>query len=512
MTKEKRPMVPVRKNQVIEVSIEDMTEDGEGIGKLEGYPLFLSNAVVGDRVEAVVTKPGKGYGYAKVLRIIEPSRDRIKPRCPVAGPCGGCQLQSLTYEAQLRFKEQKVAACLSRLGGIDAPPVRPIIGMDEPWGYRNKAQYPVTAAADGRIVCGFYGAHSHRVVESDGCLLGSPRQTELLTAVREWMEECGVAPYDEETGKGVVRHVLIREASSDGSGSVSDEAFRDHDRNNERNPAMAACESGLHDRDHDPNYVSQDRISSSDMRGRPQSMVCVVSNKKKLPAADALVKKLSEHGVNSVSYNINTEKTNVIMGASTCLLSGTMYIQDHIGGNTYRISPGSFFQVNKRQTLRLYEEALKAAGLTGNETVWDLYCGAGTISLFLAAKAAFVHGVEVVESAVEDAKVNASLNGITNVDFTAARAEELLPKLHSEGRLKADVVVVDPPRKGCGRELIDTLLSLLPEKIVYVSCNPSTLARDVKLLSGAYSLAYVQPVDMFPQTVGVEAVAQLLKL
>jgi 23S rRNA (uracil1939-C5)-methyltransferase len=462
MSKDHKLTVPVIKNQVVELYIEDMTEDGEGIGKFEGYPLFLSNTVVGDRVEAAVTKPGRGYGYARLLRILVPSADRVEPRCPVAGPCGGCQLQSLGYEAQLRFKEQKVSSCLKRLGGLDEPPVRPVIGMEDPWGYRNKAQYPVAAAADGRIVCAFYGARSHRIVETEGCLLGSQRQTELLATVKEWMEERGIAPYDEETGKGVVRHVLIREAS----------------------PA-----SGL--------------------AGGSQAMVCVVSNKKKLPAADALVEKLAGLGVDSVSYNINTEKTNVIMGDDTRLLSGVPYIQDRIGHNEYRISPRSFFQVNKRQTSRLYEEVLKAAGLTGNEIVWDLYCGTGTISLFLAEKAAFVHGVEVVEAAVEDAKANAALNGIANVDFTAARAEELLPRLHDEGRLKADVVVVDPPRKGCGRELIDTLLSLLPARIVYVSCNPSTMARDVKLLSEKYALLYAQPVDMFPQTVGVECCALL---
>lgn len=462
MSKNSRLTLPVSKNQVVTLFIEDMTEDGEGIGKYEGYPLFLSNTVVGDRVEAVVTKPGKGYGYAKVLRVIEPSRDRTESHCPVAGPCGGCQLQSLTYESQLVFKERKVTACLKRLGGITDPPVRPVIGMEEPWGYRNKAQYPVSAAPDGRIVCGFYGAHSHRIVETEGCLLGSPRQTELLRAVKKWMEECGVSPYDEETGKGVVRHVLIREASSE-----------------------------------------------TDQTAVPQSMVCIVSNREKLPAADELAKRLASMGVDSVSYNINTEKTNVIMGRRTRLLSGTPYIQDRIGSKIYRISPGSFFQVNKKQTVRLYEETVKAAGLTGKETVWDLYCGTGTISLFLAEKAAFVHGVEVVESAVEDARENAALNGITNVDFIAARAEELLPKLHEEGRLEADVVVVDPPRKGCGRELVDTLVSLLPEKIVYVSCNPSTLARDIRLFSERYSLVYAQPVDMFPQTVGIETICLL---
>ena len=446
------------KNQKLELFIEDMTDNGEGIGKAEGYPLFVAGAVPGDRVEALVLKAGKGYGFAKTVRVVTPSPDRTEPRCPVAGPCGGCQLQNLTYGAQLSFKERKVASCLSRIGGVADPPVRPILGMDDPWNYRNKAQYPVSLSPDGRLMCGFYGARSHRIVEAGQCLLGSPRQTEILAVVREWMEENGIAPYDEASGKGVVRHILIRE-SSDGS----------------------------------------------------QSMVCVVANRDRLPAAEELVKKLKDSSVTSVSFNVNKEKTNVILGHKTVPLSGPPYIEDRIGENIYRVSPASFFQVNKRQTEVLYREALAAANLTGNEEVWDLYCGTGTITLFLARHAAVVHGVEVVAAAVADARANAARNNIRNVDFTAARAEELIPKLSAAGRFTADVVVVDPPRKGCGSELLATLLDAKPARIVYVSCDPATLARDVKVLSEKYRLEFAQPVDMFPQTVGVETIVQLSK-
>lgn len=454
-----KDLAPVAKNQTLELFVEDMTDNGEGIGKKDGYPLFVSGAVVGDRVEALVLKAGRGYGFAKTLRVIEPSPDRVEPRCPVAAPCGGCQLQNLSYEAQLAFKQKKVSSCLSRIGGIAEPPVRPILGMEEPWRYRNKAQYPVAPGEGDVALCGFYGSRSHRIVQNQDCLLGSRLQTRILVAVKDWMEECDIEPYDETTGRGLLRHILIRD-NQDGS----------------------------------------------------QAMVCLVINARKLPEADRLAEHLAAvPSVVSISYNINLERNNVILGRQTKPVKGPLYIEDRIGDNLYRVSPGSFFQVNKRQTAVLYREALAAADLSGTETVWDLYCGTGTITLFLAQSAAKVYGVEVAASAVKDAKANAARNGIANAEFFEGRAEEFLPALYREGKLTADVVVVDPPRKGCGKELVDTLLELAPGKIVYVSCDPATLARDVKLLSGKYDLVYAQPVDMFPQTVGVECVCKLVK-
>lgn len=454
-------METVEKNQLVTVKIEDMTDKGEGIGKVNGYTLFLKDTVMGDVVEARVMKTKKTYGYARLLRVLEPSPDRREPRCPVAGPCGGCQLQSMTYEAQLRFKERKVREHLIRLGGQENPPVRPTLGMEDPWEYRNKAQFPVGRGRDGQVIAGFYGARSHRIVETERCFLGGPVQQEILEIVKGWMEAFHIAPYEEETGKGLVRHVLIRESETTG-----------------------------------------------------QRMVCLVINGKRLPAAEALTERLRQvPGMDSISYNINRERTNVILGRELVSLWGPLYIEDMIGENRYRISPLAFYQVNKRQTEVLYRTALACAGLTGGETVWDLYCGTGTISLFLARQARQVYGVEIVPEAVANARENARLNGISNAEFFVGKAEEVLPEQYRAGKAAADVIVVDPPRKGCDGKLLSTILDMAPEKVVYVSCDSATLARDVKVLTeGGYRLETAQPVDMFPWTVGVETVVLLSKL
>lgn len=456
----------MEKNAIVRLDIEDMTEDGEGIGKADGYPVFVRDAVIGDTVQARVVKAGKTYGYGRLMEVLTPSPDRAVPRCPVSGPCGGCQLQQISYEAQLSFKKRKVESSLRRIGGLTDIQVLPVIGMENPWEYRNKCQVPVREDASGRIQMGFYAGRSHRIVETPHCFLADPVNERILALVRSHMEGLRIRPYNEQTGKGLVRHVLIRRAMSSG-----------------------------------------------------EILVCLILNGKKLPGADLLISSLREiPGMTSVSVNINTRRDNVILGPETVNLFGPGYIRDRIGDITFRISPESFYQVNPVQTEKLYQTALSAAGLTGNETVWDLYCGIGTISLFLARHAAKVYGVEIVPAAVENARANAADNGITNAEFHQGRAEQVFPayckqELARSGRMpEADVIVVDPPRKGCDAILLQTILQMAPRRIVYVSCNAATLARDLKILTaGGYAVRMVQPVDMFPQTVGIETVALLTR-
>ncbi len=443
----------MKKNDIFEMDIVDMSEEGEGIGKIEGYTLFVKDTVIGDRARVKVIKAKKNYGYGKLMELLSPSKDRVAPLCPAAAPCGGCQLQALSYPAQLAFKEQKVRNQLKRLGGFAAPMVLPVIGMGTPYGYRNKAQFPIRRGKDGRIIAGFYAGRTHSVIETPRCYLGDPVNEKVLKIVISWMEKWGLAPYDEVNHSGLVRHVLIRTGER----------------------------------------MEEDR----------QLMVCLVINAAKLPRAQELTEALlAVPGMTSISYNINREKTNVILGKEVRHLYGEGYITDTIGGLRYRISPQSFFQVNREQTEKLYATALDYAGLTGREKVWDLYCGTGTITLFLARQAGRVRGVEIIPAAIEDARANAKANGIENAVFYVGKAEEVLPRHYQETGENADVIVVDPPRKGCGRELLDTILAMEPERVVYVSCEPSTLARDLKILcEEKYELVKAQPVDMFPQTV-----------
>lgn len=452
----------MEKNQLVQVTIQDMTENGEGIGKVDGYTLFIKDTVIGDRVSAKIMKAKKTYGYARVMEVLEPSPDRVTPRCPVAGPCGGCQLQAMSYEAQLRFKQRKVQNHLERIGGFTDVTVEPVIGMKEPWHYRNKAQFPIRANREGKIIAGFYAGRTHSVIETEQCYLGLPVNEQILAIVKKWMEENHIAPYDETSGKGLVRHVLIRVARATG-----------------------------------------------------QVMVCLIINGKKLRGTETLVERLRTiPGMTSISYNVNLERTNVILGREVVLLWGDDSIEDCIGDISFRISPLSFFQVNPEQTEKLYGKALEFAGLTGGETVWDLYCGIGTISLFLAQKAGKVYGVEIVPAAIENAKENAVRNGFTNTEFFVGKAEEVLPQWYAEHGEPADVIVVDPPRKGCDEALLQVMLQMSPQRMVYVSCDSATLARDLKLLcgSGEYRIEKVQPVDMFAQGVGIETVVLLSKV
>lgn len=471
------------KNDILEVEIIDQGTTGEGIGKIEGYALFVKDTVIGDVVRVKIMKAKKNYAFAKLVEVVKPSPYRVEPVCPKAGSCGGCQLQAMNYQQQLKFKEEKVYNNIKRIGGITEFEMKPIMGMEElclkgkeengPFHYRNKAQFPVGVNREGQIVSGFYAGRTHSIVEIDSCALGMQRDesqaesdvnARVMEIVKTFMEVRGITPYDEKSHKGLVRHVLIRIGAKTG-----------------------------------------------------QVMVCVVINGDNLPYFQELVEQLlTIQGMSDISININKEKNNVILGKKIVSLYGLGYIEDYIGDVKFRISPLSFFQVNPTQTEKLYGKALEYAGLTGNETVWDLYCGIGSISLFLAKSAKKVIGVEIVPEAIRDARINAEINGIENAEFLVGAAEEVVPKYfeehHGEAECRPDVIVVDPPRKGCDEVLLKTMVQMAPERIVYVSCDSATLARDLKWLEGnGYKVKEVTPCDMFGQTVHVESVVLMSK-
>ena len=447
-----------RKNDIVTLEIVDCGTDGEGIGKADGFTVFVKDAVIGDTVTAKIMKAKKNYGYGRLMEILKPSPYRVDPICPSARQCGGCQLQAVSYEEQKAFKEKKLRGHLERIGGFKELPMEPLIGMDEPYHYRNKAQFPVGRNKEGRIVTGFYAGRTHAIIENRDCALGIPQNKEVLDRVIAHMEKYNIAPYDEMTGKGLVRHIFVRYGFFTG-----------------------------------------------------ELMVCLIINGQDLPHQKEMVEKLGEiPGMTSISLNINKKRNNVILGDKVKTIWGKEYITDKIGDISYEISPLSFFQVNPHQTWKLYSKALEYADLHGEETVWDLYCGIGTISLFLAQKAKFVRGVEIVSAAIEDARRNARLNKIDNVEFFVGKAEEVLPREYEKNGVYADVIVVDPPRKGCDEMLLKTILKMQPKRVVYVSCDSATLARDLRFLcDNGYELKKVCGVDQFPQTVHVETVVLL---
>lgn len=462
-----------RKNDVVTLEIIDMGAEGEGIARLDGYTLFVKDALAGDIIRACVMKTNKRFGYARLLEILEPSPYRVEPQCPVARQCGGCQLQHCSYEKQLAWKEEKVRNCLSRIGGFENVPMEPILAMDEPYYYRNKAQFPVGADKDGSLIAGFYAGRTHSIIKNTNCIIQHPCNQEIVETILQFMETYKIPAYNEKNHTGLVRHILTRVGADTG-----------------------------------------------------EVMVCLVINGTSLPEAEELISRLlasrlagknekQNLTIKSICLNINKEKTNVILGQKIKVLYGNYFIEDKIGEITYRISPLSFYQVNPGQTKKLYETALEFADLRGGEVVWDLYCGIGTISLFLAQKAAKVCGVEVVPEAVEDARENAERNHFSNVEFFVGAAEEVVPEQYekSKGRLKADVVTLDPPRKGCDEKLLQTVVRMQPEKIVYVSCDPATLARDLRYLCDrGYELRRVKACDMFGMGCHVETVVQLVNI
>jgi 23S rRNA (uracil1939-C5)-methyltransferase len=450
----------MKKDDLIELTIEDLGVDGEGIGKVDGMAIFVKDAVPGDRVQAKVMKMKKSYGYARLMQVLDPSPERTESRCAFARQCGGCQLQAMTYEAQLDFKAKKVWNHLIRIGGITDLAKPEIIGMDDPWRYRNKAQFPFGTDKEGNPVTGFYAARSHNIIPCTECWLGVEENKVILEKILDHLKTYHISTYDEVSGKGLLRHVLIRKGFTTG-----------------------------------------------------EVMVCLILNGRTMPKLTELVDSLREvPGMTSITINVNTKNTNVIMGTEMISVWGQDYITDYIGNIKYQISPLSFYQVNPVQTKKLYETALEYADLKGNETVWDLYCGIGTISLFLAQKAGKVYGVEIVPQAIDDARQNAKLNGIKNAEFFVGKAEEVLPEKYEKEGIYADVIVVDPPRKGCDTAALETMVKMKPERIVYVSCDSATLARDVKWLGErGYEVKKVKACDMFPGTVHVETVVLLSK-
>ena len=491
MNKEKK--IVCNKNDEFELEITDLGSTGEGIGKIDGYTLFVKDALIGDKVRVKVMKTKKNYGYARMLEIIEPSEYRVESECPVARQCGGCQLQHCSYEKQLSWKEEKVANCLRRIGGVPVyteekyrkyknaeeqqnaentaeskTPIimEPILRMDKPVHYRNKAQFPVGYDKDGNPVAGFYAGRTHSIIPQTDCLIQHECNKQIVETVLEFMKKYNVTAYDEKKNRGIVRHILTRVGKATG-----------------------------------------------------EVMVCLVINAKKLPHSEEFVEMIKNCGINleikSITVNINRENTNVILGEKVETLYGQSYIEDYIGDIKYRISPLSFYQVNPEQTKKLYQTALEFADIKEGEVVWDLYCGIGTISLFMAREAAKVCGVEIVPQAIEDAKQNAKLNNITNAEFFVGAAEDVVPTQYekSGGRLRADVVTLDPPRKGCDEKLLDTVVKMAPSRIVYVSCDPGTLARDVKVLTDkGYEVKRVRACDMFGGSFHVETVVLLSQL
>ena len=454
----------MQKNEIAVIEIEDMGAGGEGIGKADGYTLFVKDAVIGDVVEVKVMKAKKHYGYARLMKIVKPSDQRVAARCPEARRCGGCQIQEMDYQAQLAFKNRKVRNHLLRLGEVPEElldrVMEPVCGMEEPFRYRNKAQFPVGRDREGNLTAGFYAGRTHSIIpvpELD-CLLGAKENQKILRIILEYMKEYGVEPYDEESGRGLVRHVLLRKGFSTG-----------------------------------------------------ELMVCLVINGRKLPRAEALIGRLKEiPGMTSISCSVNMERTNVIMGSEILPLYGKDYITDRIGPVKYQISPLSFYQVNHPQAEALYREAVDMAGLDRSQTALDLYCGIGTITLHLAERAGRAIGAEIVPQAVEDARENARRAGMDNVRFLCADAGQAAQQLAREG-LRPDVIVVDPPRKGIDGRTIDAILQMAPARVVYIACDCASLARDAAMLcdKGGYGLTRVRAFDMFPRTANVETAALL---
>jgi 23S rRNA (uracil-5-)-methyltransferase RumA len=445
----------IKKNGLYDIYIEDINEEGAGIGKVEGFPLFVKDSLIGDCVRVKVIKLKKNYGFGRVETVLEASKDRVMAACTVARACGGCQIQEMNYEAQLKFKENKIRKNLERIGNFKDFELLPIIGMEEPFRYRNKAQFPIARNKEGKIITGFYAGRTHFVIENDDCILGDKVNYSILSIVKDYMDKFGIEPYSEENHVGLVRHVLIRKS----------------------------------------------KVTA-------EIMVCLIINGNKLKHSEVLVEELLKiNGMTSISYNINRNIGNVILGEEVVSLYGNGFITDKIAGIMYQISPLSFYQVNSVQTEKLYSTVLEFAGLSGGEIVWDLYCGIGSISLFLAQKAKHVYGVEVVPQAINDAKRNAKINGIDNVTFMVGKAEEVLPQMYDKDKVYAEVIVVDPPRKGCDIVALNTMVKMKPKKIVYVSCDSATLARDLRYLCDrGYELTLVKGVDMFPMTVHVETV------
>lgn len=447
----------IKKNDDITLKIEDMTNEGSSVGHYDGMAVFVRGAVTGDEIVSHIIKAKKNYAIGIVKEIVAQSPYRIDSDCPVSNKCGGCSFRNMTYGAELQYKQNRVADAVKRIGHIDAA-IMPIIGADTVDNYRNKAQYPVNIE-NGELEAGFYAYKSHRIIPCTDCRLQQQEFKEILDVVADWVKQNNVTSFEEKTGRGLLRHIYIRRAPKTG-----------------------------------------------------ETMVCLVINGKNIPneaeLVDALVK---DESVKSVCVNVNREKTNVILGDKTNVIYGQKTISDILLGKKFVISPESFYQINHDQCEKLYTKAAEYAGLTGNETIVDLYCGVGTIGLSMADRAKQIFGIEIVSQAIENAKINAKQSGISNAEFFCGDAFDGAKELEKRG-IAPDVVILDPPRKGCQKELFDVIEQMNPKRIVYVSCDSATLARDLQVLqTKGYRTIEVTPVDMFPRTPHVEAVAKIVK-
>ncbi len=454
-----KKIVPVQKNEYYDVKIESLTHDGLGVARVDGFPVFVANALVGEEINMKVTLVKKTYAFGRAVDYFVTSGERVKPECGIYKQCGGCQVQHLSYEGQLKMKHDTVVNHLKRIGHIEDANVLPTIGMQNPSRYRNKTQVPF-GYADGKVVAGFYQKRSHEIINMQSCLIQTDISDQIVETMRQLCQELEIAPYNESLNLGVLRHVIVR------VGFKTEEI-----------------------------------------------MVTLVTRTHEIPNSEWLIQRLVSKypKIKSIAQNVNPKVTNVIFGDETRILYGESYIYDEMNGIRFAISPRSFYQVNPIQTETLYSKAVEYAQLSGNEIVFDAYCGIGTITLFLAQHAKQVYGVEIIPEAIEDAKMNARLNGFENTQFAVGKSEEIIPAWIENG-IVPDVIVVDPPRKGCDRSLLDTMLEAAPDRIVYVSCDSSTLARDLRvLIDGGYKLEVVQPVDMFPQTAHIECVAKLVR-
>lgn len=448
------------KDKMYIVEIVDIGQGGVGIGKFEGFTVFVDGGLVKDKIKVKITKSKKNYAVGEIVEIIESSPYRVERKCSKElRDCGGCQIQELDYKEQLNIKTNEVKQVISRIGKLDDVVIHPALGMEEPFRYRNKAQFPIQKV-DGVPVIGFYKKKSHDIIPTDQCIIQHDVNDKIIKIIKTYIRAYKVSIYDEKTHTGVLRHLVTK------VGFTTKEV-----------------------------------------------MVVLVANGKKLPYLNELASVLKENipGFKTLVVNVNRDKTNVILGNENRIIYGDGKINDNIGDLVFEISPLSFFQVNPIQTEVLYNKALEYANLGENDTVFDIYCGIGTISLFLAQKAKKVYGIEIVEEAIKDAKRNAEINKLDNVEFYVGKAEEVVPKMYKQGK-RANVVVVDPPRKGCDEKVLDTIISMQPDRVVYVSCNPSTLARDLNYLDErGYKCLEVQPVDMFPHSVHIENVALIVK-
>lgn len=453
----------VEKNKEYIFDIISQGYEGEGIAKIDNkYPIFIEGALKGEKVKVRIVKVNKNFAYGKLMEVLEASEERVNPPCAIYKRCGGCKLQHASYKAQLDFKWDRVKDCVSKIGKLDPSIVKYPLGMENPWRYRNKVQLPI-GLINGEVKIGFFAPRSHDIIDMESCLIQDEIGDKVVKLTREWIENFNIRPYNvdgEYDEKGIVRHIMIRR------GFTTNEV-----------------------------------------------MIVLVTNGEKLPHKEEFVDLMVKNipGIKSVIQNINSKKTNVILGLESKTLWGEDTISDYIGDFRFNISPLSFFQVNPIQTEVLYGKALEYANLTGNEEVFDAYCGTGTITLFLSQKAKKVYGVEIIPQAIDNAWINAKENKVENVEFFVGESEVVIPDLINKG-VKADVVVVDPPRKGCDKKLLDAITNIDAKKIVYVSCDPSTLGRDLQVLEkNGYKTLEVQPVDMFPNTAHIENVALLIK-